>query len=67
LYICGATFGNRAVLPSSQKDGLEDLLLKICPAQQWIIIGVEWDTILTEGWGGPDMIEGAGGATLTEG
>lgn len=67
LYICGQTFGNRAVLPSSQKDGLEDLLLKICPAQQWIIIGVEWDTILTEGWGGPDMIEGVGGDTLTEG
>lgn len=42
LYIGGETFGDIANVPSSRKDEFEALCLKICPAQQWLGILVEY-------------------------
>lgn len=38
LYFGGATFGDPATVPLSRRDELEQLLLRICPAQQWIVL-----------------------------
>lgn len=42
LYIGGETFGEIAQVPPSRKDEFEALCLKICPAQQWLGILVEY-------------------------
>lgn len=36
LYIGGATFGDFVTIPASRRDEFEDLCLKICPAQLWL-------------------------------
>lgn len=36
LYIGGETFPTLATVPASRRDEFEDLCLKICPAQQWL-------------------------------
>ena len=42
LYIGGAVFGETAQIDPKRKDEFEDLCLKICPAQQWLGIIVEY-------------------------
>lgn len=42
LYIGGETFGTLAQILPSRRDEFEDLCLKICPAQQWLGILVEY-------------------------
>jgi hypothetical protein len=42
LYIGGETFGQLAQIPYTRKDEFESLCLKICPAQQWLGIMVEY-------------------------
>lgn len=42
LYIGGETFGDLAQIPASRRDEFENLCLKICPAQQWLGILVEY-------------------------
>jgi hypothetical protein len=42
LYIGGKTFGGLAQIPYTRKDEFESLCLKICPAQQWLGIMVEY-------------------------
>ena len=42
LYIGGAVFGESATVDSKRRDEFEDLCLKICPAQQWLGIIVEY-------------------------
>jgi len=42
LYIGAETFGELASVESSRKDEFERLSLKICPAQQWLGILVEY-------------------------
>ena len=36
LYFGGSTFPNQATVPVARKDELERLVLKLCPAQQWL-------------------------------
>lgn len=67
FYVGGETFGDLAVLPASRKEEFEDLLLKICPAQQWIIILVDFTVYLIEGSTGDRLIEGSTSDILTEG
>jgi uncharacterized protein YmfQ (DUF2313 family) len=42
LYIGGETFGTIAQVSPSRRDEFENLCLKICPAQQWLGILVEY-------------------------
>jgi len=42
LYIGGQTFGDRAIISLARRDEFEALCLKICPAQQWIGLIVEY-------------------------
>lgn len=42
LYIGGRFFGDLADVPSNRRDEFEALCLKICPAQQWLGILVEY-------------------------
>lgn len=42
LYIGGAVFGDAAQVDPKRRDEFEDLCLKICPAQQWLGIIVEY-------------------------
>ena len=42
LYIGGAVFGESAIVDPKRRDEFEDLCLKICPAQQWLGIIVEY-------------------------
>lgn len=42
LYICGDTFGEVVNLPANRRRDLESLLLRITPAQQWLILTVEY-------------------------
>ena len=42
LYVGGATFPDLASIPSSRRDEFEELLLKICPSQQWLGILAEY-------------------------
>lgn len=42
LYIGGETFGEIAQIPPSRRGEFEALCLKICPAQQWLGILVEY-------------------------
>lgn len=43
LYIGGATFGTMARVGPKRKDEFEALCLKICPAQQWLGMLVEYN------------------------
>lgn len=42
LYIGGEDFGGIAQVPQSRREEFEDLCLKLCPAQQWLGIIVEY-------------------------
>ena len=42
LYIGGQVFGDQAQVDPKRKDEFEALCLKICPAQQWLGIIVEY-------------------------
>lgn len=42
LYLGGQTFPNLASIPASRKEEFETLALKICPAQQWLGILVQY-------------------------
>lgn len=42
LYWGAEVFPNHASVPSDRKDELERLLLKICPAQQWLVMLVDY-------------------------
>lgn len=42
LYFGGEVFGTQATVPVNRRDEFEDLLLKICPAQQWLGIMVDF-------------------------
>jgi len=42
LYFGGETFGDKAIVPLARRDEFEALCLKICPAQQWIGLIVEY-------------------------
>ena len=42
LYIGGETFGELAQVDPKRRDEFEALCLKICPAQQWLGILVEY-------------------------
>lgn len=43
LYIGGESFGTAAIVEPSRRDEFEDLCLKICPAQQWLGIIVQYN------------------------
>jgi len=43
LYIGGETFGGIAQVDPRRKDEFEALCLKICPAQQWLGVLVEYN------------------------
>lgn len=42
LYIGGEVFGDTAVVPLARREEFEALCLKICPAQQWLGLIVEY-------------------------
>lgn len=42
LYIGGETYPNAAQVPASRRDEFEELVLKTCPAQQWLALLVEY-------------------------
>lgn len=42
LYISGPDFGELAQVDNKRRDEFEDLLLKICPTQQWIGVIVDY-------------------------
>lgn len=42
LYFGGETFGNPAYVDGARRAELEELLLRICPAQQWLVLIVVW-------------------------
>lgn len=42
LYIGGETFPDVAQVPAARRDEFEELMLKICPAQQWLGVLVEY-------------------------
>ena len=42
LYIGGAVYGESAIIDPKRRDEFEDLCLKLCPAQQWLGIIVEY-------------------------
>lgn len=53
IYIGAETFPNSAEVPMSRRDEFRELLLTICPAQQWIVTLVDYvqplATLITEG------------------
>lgn len=38
LYFCGPVFGEPATIQNNRRDEFENLLLSICPAQQWLAL-----------------------------
>jgi hypothetical protein len=42
LYWGGAVFGTKANVPAARRDEFERLLLKLCPAQQWLVTYVDY-------------------------
>lgn len=44
IYVGDTTFPNRVTIPLSRKDEFERLLLKLCPAQHWIVLLVDYST-----------------------
>ncbi len=42
IYIGAESFPNLANVPASRRAELEQLLLRICPAQQWIVTLINW-------------------------
>lgn len=49
LYFGGAVFGDIAYVPAARRAELEELLLRLCPTQHWIVLLVTWwgDTRIT--------------------
>jgi hypothetical protein len=43
LYIGGAVFGEQATVANARRDEFEDLVLRLCPAQQWLGILVSYN------------------------
>lgn len=66
LYVGGEIFPDQAIVASSRMDELEDLLLKICPMQLWIILLVSFQSTIIEDATGNDVIEDATGNLLIE-
>jgi hypothetical protein len=66
LYIGGATFPDQAVIASSRMEEFEDLLLKICPAQLWIALLVDYRAVIIEDETGFFVIEDETGFQLIE-
>ncbi len=54
LYIGGATYPSSAQIPLSRRDELEALILRIAPAQHWLVFLVTWisDSSVTTDPGG---------------
>lgn len=42
MYFCGETFGTQADVPLARKDEFENLLLTIDPAQQWLVLIINY-------------------------
>lgn len=49
LYFGGPVFGDIAYVPATRRAELEELLLLLCPTQQWIVLLITWfgDTRIT--------------------
>lgn len=58
LYIGDQTFPNKVNIPSTRRREFERLLLKICPAQQWIVVLVDFVDILAAETGSDLETEG---------
>lgn len=43
LYWGGETFGSNATVPLTRRRELEELLLKLCPAEKWLVLMVDYD------------------------
>lgn len=67
LYIGGQTFGDVAYISSNRIDELENLLLKICPTQQWIGMIVEVYNPIIEDLSGDPVVEDFSGSFALEG
>lgn len=42
LYFMGESFGDSVYINANRRDELEELLLRLCPSQQWIVLNVTW-------------------------
>jgi len=48
LYFGGAVFGESAIVLNDRKEEFENLLLKVCPTQQWIGLFVNYTDLIIE-------------------
>lgn len=67
LYFGGAVFGEAAIVDEDRRDEFENLLLKICPAQQWIGLFIEFESLIVEDVSGDYCLEDDGGEYLADG
>lgn len=64
LYIGGQTFPDEAAVPAERIDEFEDLLLKICPMQQWIALLIDVQSVVIEKSTGNTVIVKSTGDTV---
>ncbi|HTA90329.1 MAG TPA: hypothetical protein VK745_12155 [Polyangiaceae bacterium] len=58
LYFSAATFGTPAIVPASRRAELERLVLKLKPAQQWVVMLVDYSADLSVTVGGVPVTVG---------
>lgn len=66
LYFGDSTFGDSVQISSERQAEFENLLLKLCPTQQWIGLFIEYVTIIVEDATQIPLIEDDSSSFLTE-
>lgn len=66
LYFGDSTFGDAVIIDENRRDEFENLLLKLCPLQQWIGLFVEFAPLIVEDASGDILLEDASGDSLVE-
>jgi len=67
LYFGDTTFGESVVISSERQDEFENLLLKLCPLQQWIGLFIEYSDPLVEDLTLDLIVEDGSGSYVVEG
>lgn len=66
LYFGDSTFGDSVQIDENRRDEFENLLLRICPTQQWIGLFVDFTPLIVEDASGDVLLEDASGDSLAE-
>jgi hypothetical protein len=66
IYFGDSTFGDSVVIDDNRRDEFENLLLKLCPTQNWIGLFIDFAPLIVEDASGDILLEDASGESMIE-